>query len=254
MGLGHRHAPSSSVGVPSLSKSIRCGASAKSGHQGNRGLGRITKLAKRLQYFPSGQSNFQRCWFDAPKSAGFLLEDLSILMIAYTIIYARWVTRIAPWRQRSFNFGTAFMASDEQACWRMRRWVWTLWSCEPWPKIQSGDRTLRTFVARSDQSVQSKIRGLVNDHGPSWSERWAELSPLGEDEGTAHALRIDHWEGNAVISLYIVISSYLSCDALLGPDHPECEQLFLENEDCYQRTLCTEVLFYLLRLLTFWKN
>eukprot|EP01128_Nolandella_sp_AFSM9_P005272 TRINITY_DN2517_c0_g1_i1.p1 TRINITY_DN2517_c0_g1~~TRINITY_DN2517_c0_g1_i1.p1 ORF type:complete len:297 (-),score=61.29 TRINITY_DN2517_c0_g1_i1:71-871(-) len=35
------------------------------------------------------------------------------------------------------------------------------------------------------------------------------------------------------------IEREIRCDALNGPDHPDCEKAFLENEDCYQRVLCS---------------
>eukprot|EP01127_Copromyxa_protea_P015961 TRINITY_DN4676_c0_g1_i1.p1 TRINITY_DN4676_c0_g1~~TRINITY_DN4676_c0_g1_i1.p1 ORF type:complete len:180 (+),score=32.83 TRINITY_DN4676_c0_g1_i1:82-540(+) len=32
----------------------------------------------------------------------------------------------------------------------------------------------------------------------------------------------------------------MACDSVKGPEHPDCQKLFLRNEDCYQRSLCTE--------------
>lgn len=36
------------------------------------------------------------------------------------------------------------------------------------------------------------------------------------------------------------IEDEMTCDALKGPDHPDCQRLFLRNEDCFQRVLCQE--------------
>jgi len=36
------------------------------------------------------------------------------------------------------------------------------------------------------------------------------------------------------------ISEEMMCDLLRGPEDEECQKLFLQNEDCYQRTLCHE--------------
>jgi hypothetical protein len=30
------------------------------------------------------------------------------------------------------------------------------------------------------------------------------------------------------------------CDLMLGPEHNDCQKLFLQNEDCFQRVLCFE--------------
>jgi len=34
------------------------------------------------------------------------------------------------------------------------------------------------------------------------------------------------------------VKEELHCDIIHGPNHPTCEQLFIQNEDCFQRNLC----------------
>lgn len=37
-----------------------------------------------------------------------------------------------------------------------------------------------------------------------------------------------------------IIEEEIMCDLLRGPEDEECQKLFLQNEDCYQRVLCHE--------------
>lgn len=37
-----------------------------------------------------------------------------------------------------------------------------------------------------------------------------------------------------------IMEEEIMCDLLRGPEDEECQKLFLQNEDCYQRVLCHE--------------